>query len=88
MPANVETMFYVGQVPWHGLGRQLPDVVSWQEAIKAAGLDWRVGHADPATFTRIYTQTVARAQEHAARVGNELVTNSGRFAEPVEHANP
>ena len=48
----------------------------------------RMGHADPATFTRIYTQTVAKAQGQAARVGNKLVTNSGRFAEAVEVANP
>lgn len=53
MPANVETMMYVGEVPWHGLGTRLPDVVSWQEAIRAAGLDWHVGlypvHAHGAT---------------------------------------
>ncbi len=43
MPANVETMFYVGEAPWHRLGAPLPDIVSWQEAIKAARLDWHVG---------------------------------------------
>lgn len=43
MPANVETMFYVGAKPWHGLGKELSDVVGWEEAMRAAELDWRVG---------------------------------------------
>ena len=42
MSANVETMFYVREVPWHGLGIQLEDYPTSKEAITAAGLDWRV----------------------------------------------
>lgn len=45
MPANVETMFYVGQTPWHGLGQKLTAAPTVAEAIKAAGLDWEVGLA-------------------------------------------
>jgi hypothetical protein len=61
--------------------------------LKVSGVDDRtaadrMGHADPATFTRIYTQTIARAQEEAARVGNELVTKTGRFADVLASANP
>lgn len=41
-PAEIETMAYHGEAPWHGLGVQVPDVMTWAEAIKAAELDWQV----------------------------------------------
>lgn len=43
MPANVETMMYAGQVPWHGIGTAIPQDVGSSEAIVLAGLDWSVG---------------------------------------------
>jgi len=42
MPANVESMFYYGEAPWHGLGRKLDNPATAEEAIVAAGLDWEV----------------------------------------------
>jgi len=42
MTANVETMFYHGATPWHGQGTPLDHPASAEEAIVAAGLDWRV----------------------------------------------
>jgi phage/plasmid-like protein (TIGR03299 family) len=42
MAHQVETMFSVRQVPWHGLGKVIEDEVDSVAAIKAAGLDWEV----------------------------------------------
>jgi phage/plasmid-like protein (TIGR03299 family) len=41
MPANVESMFSVRQMPWHREGAILSDYPGdWDEARKLAGLDW------------------------------------------------
>lgn len=42
MAANVETMFYVREKPWHGLGVRVEEAVSSEEALKLSGLDWTV----------------------------------------------
>ena len=42
MPANVETMFYTREKPWHGLGIRVESALNSQEALVAAGLDWKV----------------------------------------------
>lgn len=42
MPHAVETMFYVREVPWHGLGRRVLDAPRSEEALRLAGLDWLV----------------------------------------------
>ena len=42
MAANVESMFYAGERPWHGLGVRVPAEVPSREAIIHAGLDWSV----------------------------------------------
>lgn len=42
MPANVETMMSVREVPWHGLGTIVDSYLTADKALKAAGLDWTV----------------------------------------------
>jgi phage/plasmid-like protein (TIGR03299 family) len=42
MSANVQTMAYYGDEPWHGLGTEVPKSVTAEEMIRAAGLDWSV----------------------------------------------
>lgn len=42
MAANVESMFYVRETPWHGLGTRVLNAPSSKEALKLAGLDWKV----------------------------------------------
>ena len=42
MPANVETMFYVREKPWHGLGTEVKEAPTSADALIYAGLDWEV----------------------------------------------
>lgn len=48
MSANVETMYYVSNeengrfVPWHGLGTPVVEAPNSADALKLAGLDWKV----------------------------------------------
>lgn len=42
MSANVESMFYVRETPWHGLGTRVVEAPSSAEALIMAGLDWSV----------------------------------------------
>ena len=52
MPANIESMFSVRQMPWHREGTIVQDYPgSWTEARTLAGLDW-----DPVT-TEVYAVT-------------------------------
>ncbi len=42
MPANVETMFYTREVPWHGLGTRVETAPDSRKALELAGLNWKV----------------------------------------------
>ena len=42
MPANIQTMAYAGEKPWHDLGSKVPATVKAAEMIRAAGLDWEI----------------------------------------------
>jgi phage/plasmid-like protein (TIGR03299 family) len=61
----VETMMYVGETPWHGLGKRIPEEkkLGIDEALVAAGLDWKVD------LRRLYTED-----------GHTLLNVLGRYA--------
>lgn len=42
MSHEVETMAYHGAVPWHGLGTDVDHLMTANEALRYAGLDWRI----------------------------------------------
>jgi phage/plasmid-like protein (TIGR03299 family) len=51
MAAQVETMFYTRETPWHGLGTKVQTAPTSKEALELAGLNWQVVQ-EP-----IYTET-------------------------------
>lgn len=42
MAANVETMFYTRETPWHGLGTWVETAPTSKDALVMSGLDWKV----------------------------------------------
>ena len=42
MPACVESMMYVREVPWHGLGTRVEEAPTSKEALELAGLNWTI----------------------------------------------
>jgi phage/plasmid-like protein (TIGR03299 family) len=52
MPANVETMAFIGEVPWHGLGEFIPEKERKNIAkiAERAGLNWNVETSQPLSF--------------------------------------
>lgn len=62
MAANIETMFYVREKPWHGLGTRVINAPTSKEALGLAGLDWQVVQ-EP-----IYTETEELIEGYKANV--------------------
>lgn len=62
MPANVETMFYIREKPWHGLGTEVQEAPTSADALAYAGLDWRVLQKD------VYAEDGARIFGYKANI--------------------
>lgn len=62
MAAEVETMFYTRENPWHGLGTRVMEAPSSKEALYLSGLDWNV-EQEP-----IYTETGNRIRGFKANI--------------------
>ena len=52
MAAEVESMFYVREAPWHGLGTKVAEAPDSEEALEAAGLNWKIIQEPIYTGTR------------------------------------
>lgn len=62
MAANVESMFYTRETPWHGLGTKVMEAPASKEALEIAGLDWNV------TQEPIYTDMGERIEGYRANI--------------------
>lgn len=68
MSHEVEQMFFVGATPWHGLGRRVQPGVSTEDAIRCAGLDWRVGTKPLVTVDGDEVPAVATYRESDGKI--------------------
>lgn len=64
MAANVETMFYTREKPWHGLGTKVDEAPTSKEALELAGLNWKVLQKP------IYTSSGTLIEGYKANVRN------------------
>ena len=64
MAANVESMFYTRTKPWHGLGVQVQEAPESKDALRLAGLDWKVYQRE------VYTDSGIRIEGYRANVRN------------------
>ncbi len=71
MSANVETMFYVRNKPWHGLGVEVKEAPASSDALIYAGLNWEVFQRD------IYTDEGLRVPGYKANVRSTDDTTLG-----------
>lgn len=62
MPHEVETMAFIAETPWHGLGTALADadLYDWEATCRKAGLDWE------AEFVPLITADTHAEVEHRA----------------------
>ena len=64
MAANVESMFYTRTKPWHGLGVQVQEAPESKDALRLAGLDWKVYQRE------VYTDSGIKIDGYRANVRN------------------
>lgn len=62
MSANVETMFYVREKPWHGLGTEVKEAPTSADALIYAGLNWDVLQRD------VYTEEGIQISGYKANI--------------------
>lgn len=63
---GVARMFVAGELPWHKLGRNVADAVSWKQAMELGGLDWIVNER------MLYTDSDLHIPTHKALTRFEL----------------
>ena len=64
MAANVESMFYTRKKPWHGLGVQVQEAPESKDALRLAGLDWKIYQRE------VYTDSGIKIEGYRANVRN------------------
>lgn len=64
MAANVESMFYTRTKPWHGLGVQVQEAPESKDALRLAGLEWKVYQRE------VYTDSGIKIEGYRANVRN------------------
>ena len=84
MPANVETMMYTRETPFHGLGTRVEEAPTSREALRLAGLDWTVDSRP------VYDELICEIPGYKANVRSSdnktlgIVTNRYKIVQNTE----
>lgn len=68
MAHNIETIAYAGETPWHGLGVRVPDTLTTDEMLVAAGLDWEVNRIPLSTTNPVTGEIDISPSSHLYRM--------------------
>lgn len=85
MAHQIESMMYVGETPWHGLGVQLDNPPTVEEALVAAGLNW--GTSLQPMYAKIdtnYVQVESR-RAHVRDTDNKVLGVVGTDYHPLSN---
>lgn len=89
MPAEVETMAWTGEVPWHGLGFKVGNNLTPEQMQKAAKLDWTVSkrplYFSPANNANKPTIVVPGKFGLVRDSDDRLLTITGSTYKPVQN---
>ena len=82
MSHEIETMAYAGEVPWHGLGQQVPADLSPQQMMESAGLDWTV---EKQTLVTLEGAEVPEKKALVRSSDNKVLDIVGKNWNPVQN---
>ena len=78
------SMAYVGETPWHGLGKRVPADVSTQQMLVAAGLDWTV-EKKPLFFNTETGPVLTKSRALVRSTDNKVLTVISEQWNPVQN---
>lgn len=77
-------MAYVGDLPWHGLGVQVPEDIAPMDMMTVAGLDWRVEEVE--SFVEFDGRKIPTGQKALVRdVDGRVLTQVGKNWHPCQN---
>ena len=81
---GVAQMAYVGNVPWHGLGVEVPEETSAMDMMAIAGLDWEVKELE--TFVEFEGEKLPTGTKALVRdIDGKVLTQVGANWNPVQN---
>lgn len=85
MVANVETIAYAGDVPWHGLGIRVGDDLTADEMLIAAGCDWTVSKRPLAYDTGSSSKEIADRFALVRDTDHQFLDIVGKTFKPTQN---
>ena len=79
------SMAYVGEVPWHGLGVEVPENTTAMDMMSLAGLDWRVEELE--SFVEMNGEKIPTGMKALVRdIDGKVLTQVGPNWNPVQNS--